>query len=71
MNPLPKLQTKWSMGVLDNEQFLGPCGITVDGQGRILVTDTGRNCADVFTAEGASVATWGSAGRNDAVPGTK
>ena len=42
--------------------FWGPRAVAIDGQGRVLVTDTGNKRVQVFTVEGQSVTMFGGFG---------
>jgi predicted membrane-bound mannosyltransferase/DNA-binding beta-propeller fold protein YncE len=46
-------------------QFFGPRDILIDGQGRLLVADTGNKRIQVFDSEGNFVAQFGKAGAGD------
>lgn len=46
-------------------QFFGPRDIVIDGQGRLLVSDTGNKRIQVFDSEGNFIAQFGKAGAGD------
>lgn len=46
-------------------QFFGPRDIVIDGEGRLLVTDTGNKRIQVFDREGNFLAQFGAAGSGD------
>ena len=46
-------------------QFFGPRDIVIDGEGRLLVTDTGNKRVQVFDREGNFLTQFGAAGKGD------
>ncbi len=65
-------QFAWGVGGSTTEpgngrdtQFFGPRDIVIDGQGRLLVTDTGNKRVQVFDSEGNFVTQFGGPGAGD------
>jgi len=55
----------WGGEGAGNGQFQVPIGICVQSGGEVLVSDTGNNRVQRFTADGSFQAQWGSEGRTD------
>ena len=63
--PTAITKTQWGGFGSGNGKFDYPCGVAVDGQGKVYVADTHNNLIQKFDSNGGFLAQWGGSGSGD------